>query len=231
MKVVLVTAATRGMGESISRRLADDGYKLTLMSRSQAALDLADELGGVGYAGSVSSPADLKAAVDCAIATYGRIDGVVCNSGHAPKGDLLELTDGDWNDGFELLFLNTVRIARLVTPTMRSQGGGSIVNISTFGAIEPSLAFPVSSAVRSGLGAFVKMYADSYAADGIRMNSVVPGFIDSYDVDETTRRSIPMQRPGRVAEIASAVAFLLSDESSYITGQSLRVDGGLTRSF
>ncbi len=219
------------MGEAISRRLAEDGYKLTLMSRSQAAHDLAGELGGVGFTGSVSSAADLKGAVDCALETYGRLDAVVCNTGHAPKGELLALSDEEWYGGFDLVFLNTVRLARLVTPTMLDQGGGSIVNISTFGAIEPSLSFPVSSALRSGLGAFVKMYADRYAADRIRMNSVLPGFIDSYDVDEATRRSIPMLRAGHVSEVASAVAFLLSDDGAYVTGQSIRVDGGLTRSF
>ena len=230
-KTALITAASRGMGAAISRRLAADGYNLVLMSRSDDVLALADELGGVAVTGSVTEAADIARAVDGAIANYGRIDAVVCNTGHAMKGELLTLGDSDWHDGLDLMVLNTVRLSRLVTPHMLRQGGGSIVNISTFGAVEPSLDFPLSSALRASLGAFVKLYSDRYAGEGIRMNSVLPGFVDSYEIDESVRAAIPMQRPSTVAEIASVVAFLVSDESSYVTGQSLRVDGGMTRSF
>ena len=121
-------------------------------------------------------------------------------------------------------------MARLVTPIMEEQGGGAFVNISTFSAFEPSSEFPVSSVLRAGLGSFTKLYADQYAASGIRMNTVQPGFVDSYKVDEETRAQIPMERPAQTREIADVVAYLLSPESSYITGQNIRVDGGLTES-
>jgi NAD(P)-dependent dehydrogenase (short-subunit alcohol dehydrogenase family) len=126
--------------------------------------------------------------------------------------------------------LNVVRMTRLVTPVMLRQGGGAIVNVSTFSAFEPSPAFPLSSSLRAALAGFTKLYADRYAAEGVRMNNVLPGFIESFEIDDETRGSIPMQRQGSVVEIAKTVAFLLSSDSGYVTGQNLRVDGGLTRS-
>lgn len=218
------------MGAAIARRLHADGYRLALMSRSGDVAALAEEVGGVAHTGSVADAADLGAFVERALDAYGRIDAAVCNTGHPPKGDLLDITDADWHAGLDLAFLNVVRLARLITPVMERQGGGAIVNVSTFGAVEPSLAFPVSSAVRAGLGAFVKLYADRYGPSGVRMNSVLPGFIETYDVDDDTLARIPARRVGGVAEIAATVAFLLSDGGAYITGQSVVVDGGLIRS-
>ncbi|MEO1368020.1 MAG: SDR family oxidoreductase [Acidobacteriota bacterium] len=229
-KVAVITAASQGMGAGVARRLHADGYRLALLSRSEKIHDLARELGAAAVQGSVDRPEDLDSLVDSALERYGRIDAAVCNTGHPPKGDLLELDDAAWHSGLDLVFLNVVRIARRVTPVMQRQGGGSLVAISTFGAVEPSLTFPVSSALRSALGAFVKLYADRFGGDGIRLNAVLPGFVETYDVNEETRARIPLGRPAAVDEIASTVAFLLSDGGGYITGQSLLVDGGLTRS-
>jgi NAD(P)-dependent dehydrogenase (short-subunit alcohol dehydrogenase family) len=229
-QVAVVTAAGRGIGAACARRLADDGYTPVLLSKSGAAKDVAEELGGVGFEGSVTDPADLEALVDAALDRYGRIDVVVNNTGHPATGDLLDIEDGDWHAGLDLVLLNVVRMARLVTPVFEEQGGGSVVNVSTFSAYEPSLDFPVSSVLRAGLGAFTKLYADRYADDGIRMNCVLPGFADSYEVDDGTLAEIPMGRPAKVEEIADAVAYLASDDASYVTGQNLRVDGGLTDS-
>lgn len=229
LPTALITAAGRGMGAACARELAARGYRVFLMSVSDNAKQLAAELGGVGLQGSVTETADLQALVQTALDAAGRIDAVVNNTGHPPKGELLDLSDDDWHYGLDLLLLNVIRMARLVAPTMQAQGGGAIVNISTFAAFEPSLAFPISAALRAGLGSFTKLFADRYAADGIRMNNVLPGFIESYAVDDATRARIPMQRPGTVAEIAQTVAFLLSDKAAYITGQNIRVDGGITR--
>lgn len=228
--VAIVTAAGRGIGAAVARRLSADGYRLVLMSGSGGAERLAQELGAVGLTGSVTSSADLSRLVETAVGELGGVDAVVNNTGHPPKGDLLEIPDEDWHSGLDLLLLNVVRIARLVTPIMQSRGGGAIVNVSTFSAFEPSLSFPVSSVLRAGLGGFAKMYADRYAADGIRMNNVLPGFIDSYPESDETIARIPAGRYGTVEELAAAVSFLLSPDAAYLTGQNIRVDGGLTRS-
>lgn len=200
------------------------------MSKSDNAIEIADELDATGVVGSVTNADDIEKVIETAFESHGRIDAVVNSTGHPATGDLLDISDSDWHDGLDLVFLNVVRIAREATPIMVETGGGSIVNISTFSAYEPSLDFPVSSALRAALGSFAKMYADRYAAENVRMNNVLPGFVDSYDIDQETVETIPAERQAETSEIADAVAFLASSDASYITGQNLRVDGGLTRS-
>lgn len=229
-KVAILTGAGKGMGGAAARELSQRGWKVALLSPSGNAETLAKKLGGIGVTGSVTEEADLKALVDKAMATWGRIDGAVLSTGHPPKGDLLTLTDADWIKGLDLVILNVVKIARLITPIMEKQGGGAIVNISTFAAFEPDSGFPISSSLRAALAGFTKLYADRYAARNIRMNNVLPGFINSYPENETIRARIPMGRYGTVEEIAKTVAFLLSEDAGYITGQNIRVDGGITRS-
>jgi NAD(P)-dependent dehydrogenase (short-subunit alcohol dehydrogenase family) len=229
-KVAIVTAAGSGMGAACARELARRGYAVALMSTSGKAEALAKELGGLGLTGSVTEEADLEALVGGTLERYGRIDGVVNSTGHPASGEILDLTDEQWHEALDLVVLNVVRIARLVTPAMLRQGGGAIVNVSTFSAFEPSPTFPLSSSLRAALAGFTKLYADRYAAKGVRMNNVLPGYIESFEIDEDTRESIPMRRRGSVAEIAKTAAFLLSEDSGYITGQNIRVDGGLTRS-
>ncbi len=229
-KVAIITAASRGMGAAITRRLHREGFRISAMSRSEGVMDLAEEINGLGHIGSVTDPDALQELVGGTLDAYGRIDALVCNTGHPPKGDLLDISDESWREGMDLVLLNVVRMARLVTPVMEKQGVGAIVAISTFGAVEPSLAFPVSSSLRAALGAFAKLFSERYAGSGIRMNCVLPGFIETYEVDTEIREKIPMGRPGLTEEVAGAVAFLLSEDAGYLTGQSLRVDGGITRS-
>ena len=229
-KAAIVTAAGKGVGAAIARELAAAGYRVSLLSNSGGAVELAEELGGMGMTGSVTEPADLATLVESTLERFGRIDAVVNNTGHPPKGELLEITDDEWHRGLDLLILNVVRMARLVTPIFVKQGGGAMVNISTFSAFEPALAFPVSSSLRSGLAGFTKLYADRYAESGIRMNNVLPGYMDNYPESAETLAKIPMERYARVEEVAKTVRFLLSEDAGYITGQNIRVDGGITRS-
>lgn len=229
-KTALIVAGGSGMGAAAARALAADGFRVAILSSSGKGEALARELGGIGVTGSNLEPADLQRLVDQAMSAWGRIDAVVNSAGHGPKGPLLELTDEQWHLGMEFYLLNVVRITRLVTPVFQSQGGGSIVNISTYATFEPEAAFPTSGVFRAGLAAFTKLYTDQMAADGIRMNNVLPGFIDSLPEKEDRRARIPMGRYGTVDEVATLIAFLASDRSAYITGQNIRIDGGITRS-
>ncbi|WP_031478920.1 SDR family oxidoreductase [Maridesulfovibrio frigidus] len=229
-KVAVITAGGSGMGAGAARKLASEGYQVAILSSSGKGEALAKELGGLGFTGSNRSPEDISNFINAVMEKYGRIDVAVNSAGHGPKGDILEMKDEDWIAGMEVYLLNVIRVVRLVTPIMLEQGSGSIVNVSTYACFEPEALFPTSGVFRSGLAAFSKLFADQYAAKGIRINNILPGFIDSLPETDERRNRIPMGRYGKVEEIAEAIAFLASEKSSYITGQNLRVDGGITRS-
>ena len=229
-KVAIVTGAGSGIGAAIAEELAGRGYGVAILSSSGKGEALAERLGGIGVTGSNLVPGDLARVVELCVGRWGRIDALVNSAGHAPKGELLKLTDADWHLGLDMMLLNVVRACRLVTPVMEKQGKGAILNISTYATFEPEPFFPLSGAYRAGLAAFAKIYADTYAAAGIRINNLLPGFIDSLPEKEQFRARIPMGRYGTTLEVARTAAFLLSDDAGYITGQNLRVDGGITRS-
>ena len=229
-KVAVITAGGSGMGAMAARRLAEEGFEVAILSSSGKGELLAKELGGIGVTGSNQSNDDLKQLVDQAFDRWGRIDALVNSAGHGPRAPLLDLSDDDWHRGMEVYFLNVARPTRLVTPIMQHQKSGAIVNISTFATFEPDPVFPTSGVFRAGLAAYTKLFADRYAADNIRMNNVLPGFIDSLPEKPEFRERIPMGRYGKAEEVAELIAFLASDRAAYITGQNIRIDGGITRS-
>ncbi|MCB1221089.1 MAG: SDR family oxidoreductase [Planctomycetales bacterium] len=224
--VALVTAASRGIGEACARALHAKGFRLALMSRSEAVVPLAEELGAFHVQGSVTDFNDLKKLFHGALGQYGRVDCVVCNTGHAAKGALTDITDEQWIEGMEMYFLSVARLARLVTPVMAGQGGGVFVNISSAAAINPNSDYPVSCALRAALGNYTQLFASQHASQGIRMNNVLPGFVDNHPVSEKNLSPIAMGRPASPAEVANVVAWLASAESSFVNGQEITVDGG-----
>lgn len=228
-KVALITAGGSGMGAAAARRLAADGFKVGILSSSGKGEALAAELGGFGVTGSNQSVDDLQKLVAGALERWGRIDALVNSAGHGPRKPILEITDDDWRTGMDVYFLSAVRPTRLVTPVMQKQKSGVIINISTAWAFEPSAMFPTSATFRAGLASFTKIYADTYGGDNIRMNNVLPGWIDSLPATDERRDSVPLKRYGTSQEIAATISFLLSDGAAYITGQNIRVDGGVTR--
>ena len=229
-KVALITAGGSGMGAEAARKLAADGFEIGVLSSSGKGEALAKEFGGIGVTGSNQSTDDMKKLVDLAVTRWGRIDVLVNSAGHGPRAALLDISDEQWHTGMDIYLMNVIRATRLVTPIMQAQKSGAIVNISTAWVGEPSAMFPTSAVFRAGLAVFTKLFADQYAADNIRMNNVLPGWIDSLPQLDERRQGVPMQRYGTSAEIAATVAFLASDGAGYITGQSLKVDGGLMRS-
>ncbi|MBK0399856.1 SDR family oxidoreductase [Limibaculum sp. M0105] len=228
-KVALVTAGGSGMGADAARRLAADGFRVGILSSSGRGEELGGELGGFGVTGSNRSVDDIARLVDGAVTRWGRIDVLVNSAGHGPKGEILGISDEDWHMGLEVYLLNVIRPSRLVAPIMAKHGSGAIINISTFAAFEPDPLFPTSGVFRAGLASFTKLFADRYAADNIRMNNILPGFIDSLPETDDRRARIPLGRYGRQVEVSSLIAWLASEEGSYVTGQNWRIDGGLTR--
>ena len=225
-KTAIITAASQGIGEACARKLSALDYNLILMSRSKKIKLLADELGCISIQGSVTENNDLKEVVQLALDTFGGLNSVVNNTGHAPKGDLLKITDHEWYASIDILLMNVIRISRFIVPAMK-ENGGSIVNISAFGAENPSLDFPTSSVVRSALTSYTKLFSRRHGQYNIRMNNLLPGFVDSYSVTDEIRNNIALEREASVNEIANGVSFLLSEESKYITGQNLVMDGSL----
>lgn len=229
-KIVALIASGSGMGADAAKHLSSKGYQVAIMSSTNKAKKLADDLGGFGYVGSNLLAENIEEFINKVYAKYKRLDVLVNSAGHGPKGEILEISDEDWHNGMDVYLLNVIRSSRIVTPIMQKQKNGSIINISTFAIFEPESNFPTSGVFRSGLATFTKLYSNKYAKDNIRMNNVLPGFIDSLPEKDEFLKRIPLKRYGKVSEISSVIELLASNGGAYITGQNIRVDGGFTKS-
>jgi len=229
-KIAAFIASGTGMGADAAKHLHSKGYNIAIMSSSGKGEKLANQLGGLGFTGSNLISKDINYFIEKVYKNFGKIDVLINSAGHGPKGEILEINDEEWFKGMEVYFLNVVRASRAITPIMQKQKNGSIINISTFAIFEPEESFPTSGVFRSGLSSFTKIYSNKYAKDNIRMNNILPGFIDSLPLKEDFLKRIPLKRYGKVNEISAVVEMLASDGGGYITGQNIRVDGGITRS-
>ena len=229
-KIAAFIASGTGMGADAAKHLHSKGYNIAIMSSSGKGEKLANQLGGLGFTGSNLISKDINYFIEKVYKNFGKIDVLINSAGHGPKGEILEINDEEWFRGMEVYFLNVVRASRAITPIMQKQKNGSIINISTFAIFEPEESFPTSGVFRSGLSSFTKIYSNKYAKDNIRMNNILPGFIDSLPLKEDFLKRIPLNRYGKVSEISAVVEMLASEGGGYITGQNIRVDGGITRS-
>ena len=229
-KIAAFIASGSGMGADAAKHLSSKGFDIAIMSSSGKGEELAHKLGGLGFTGSNLITNNIEHFIEKVLLKFGKIDVLVNSAGHGPKGDILEIKDKEWIEGMEIYLLNVVRSSRIITPVMQKQKNGSIINISTFATFEPDPNFPTSGIFRSGLASFTKLYSDKYAKYNIRMNNILPGFINSLPEKEEFIKRIPLKRYGKVCEISAVVEMLASDGGGYITGQNIRVDGGITRS-
>ncbi len=243
-KVYVVTGGSRGLGRATAAALVSDGARVVVSSRSQDSVDAAvADLGDDRAAGVAGDNADPDAAdqlVARAIERFGRLDGAVISVGGPPAGGVREITDEQWRQAFESVFLGAVRMARTVAGAM--SGGGSIVFVLSTSVKAPIAGLAISNGLRPGLAMIAKTLADELGPQGIRVNGLLPGRIETERVQEldngtpdpaATKRghlaAIPLGRYGDPAEFGAVAAFLLSPAAGYVNGAMIPVDGGITR--
>ena len=252
-KVALVAASSKGLGYGIAKALAANGAKVSLCSRSAADVAAAAEtiasdcgVDTLATACDVRVGGDIQAWVDKTVAAWGAIDCLLVNAGGPPAMTLSEASDDDFQAAFELTLLSSFRMIRMTVPHMSA--GGSILTVTSSSIKEPSPRLGLSTVMRAGVAGMVKTLADELAGDGIRLNNLIPGRIDTdrvaqldavtsektgLSMDDVKARAIaniPLGRYGTIDDFGAAGAFLLSPAASYITGATLRVDGGAMRS-
>ncbi len=250
-KVAMVAGASRGLGYAVAKALADEGAHVSIASRDEAAIKAAaQQIGG----DVLALPVDVKSADairDWAAAVeqkFGGIDLLFTNSGGPPAGATLSFDDSAWQESAELLLFSTLRMIRAAVPSMQKRGGGSILVSTSSSVKEPAFNLGLSTVLRASVSALAKTLALELAADGIRVNQIIPGRIDTdrvkqldeinamkqgVSVEEAKKRAIstiPLGRYGAIDEFGRVGAFLLSDAAAYVTGATVQVDGGLIRS-
>lgn len=250
-RVAMVAAASKGLGRAVAESLAAEGCRLSICSRSLQSLEpVREALGGdsLAVACDVSRPEDLQRWYDETVARFGQVDILVTNTGGPPAAEFLQLTEAQWYEGVESTLMNVIRLSRLVIPGMQSRKWGRIVHLTSFVAKQPVALLTVSSTLRAGISGLTKTLADQVAQNGILVNAVLPGHfltdrqkhlselrakeqgITPQEYLDKAVHAIPVGRYGQPRELGDTVAFLCSERASFITGVSLQIDGGQTRS-
>ena len=237
-RTAIVCGASAGMGLAIAQALAAEGANVAMFARRRKVLDVeAERLGALAVQGDVTNPQDCERLVERTVAAFGGVDVLVNNSGGPPRGSALEVDDESLEAAVALLLLSAVRLTNLCLPHLRRSPGGRVINIESSTVREPADNLALSNAIRPGVVGWAKTLSREIGPDGITVNTIAPGRIDTERLaevypegpTEADLKVIPLRRIGRPEEIADVVCFLASDRSSYVTGTTIAVDGGLTR--
>lgn len=239
-KTALVTAASQGIGLAVAEGLAAEGVRVALCARTPGAAERAAAAiggGAAGFVADVSRQGDIDRLFDDVQASVGAPDILVVNAGGPPAGTPSELGVSGWDEAFQLTLMSAVRLAQGALPAMRRRGWGRVVNVTSLSVREPIPTLTLSNAFRAAVTGYAKTLAGEVARDGVTVNSVAPGYTATAHVEEVfgeeARRrleaDIPAGRFARPGKIAAAAVFLASAGAGYITGQTLLVDGGLTK--
>ena len=245
----MVAASSQGIGLATAKLLAAEGARLSICARREDVLEAAAaEIGGDtrSYVVDVTDADDLAFWAEETRRDLGSPSILVTNTGGPPAGNWTEMTDAQWQSGFDSTLLNVVRLVRLVAPEMQAAGWGRVVHVTSLVAKEPNAVLPISSTLRAGISALVRLQAKELAPHGITVNAVLPGNTltdrqrhlaeiraerEGITLEEALERAgqaVPVGRLGRPEEIAAAIAFLCSEAASYVSGTNLLVDGALT---
>ena len=238
-RTAVVCGASAGMGLAIAEALAAEGVNVAMFARRRELLEReAERLGALAVRGDVRDPADLERLVERTVQAFDGIDVLVNNSGGPPRTSALELNDRLLQDAVDLLLQSVVRLTGLCLPYLAKSGHGRVINITSSTVREPVDNLALSNTVRPAVIGWAKTLAREVGPDGITVNSIAPGRIDTERLAEVypdgpteeDLQAIPLRRFGQTAEIADVVCFLASDRASYVSGTTIAVDGGLSRS-
>jgi meso-butanediol dehydrogenase / (S,S)-butanediol dehydrogenase / diacetyl reductase len=245
-KVALITGAATGIGEAVARRFAAQGAKVGITGRRAAPLaELANEIGALSLPGDVTDAPTVERSIAKLVGEFGGLDIVVNNAGIAIVGSVEQIDDADWSSVLDINLNGTRRVMRAALPHLRARGGGAVVNISSIGAFVAARNNAVYGTAKAALVALTKSLARDYGPEGIRVNALCPGWVDTPMLDPllhmlSKERGIttaearallvqfnPLNRMARPVEIARCVEFLATDASSFVTGTTLLADGGM----
>jgi len=237
-RTAIVCGASAGIGLGIAEALADEGANVVMFARRADVLEReAERLGALAVAGDVTSAGDVERLVQQTVDARGGIDILVNNSGGPPRTLAVGLTEQQVEDAVRLLLVSAVRLTGLCLPYLRRSASGRVVNVTSSTVKEPVDALALSNAVRPGVVGWAKTLSRELGSQGITVNSIAPGRIDTDRIrevypdgpTEADLRAIPLRRLGTPREVGDLVAFLCSDRAAYLTGTVIAVDGGLAR--
>ena len=237
-RTAIICGASQGMGLAIAEAFVREGMNVAMFARRRKVLETeAERLGALGVQGDLTNPQDCERLVHRTVDAFGGVDVLVNNGGGPPRGPALEVDDESLESAVALLLLSAVRLTNLCLPHLRRSAAGRVINIESSTVKEPADNLALSNAVRPGVVGWAKTLSREVGPDGITINTIAPGRIDTERLaevypdgpTEADLRTIPLRRLGRPDEIAAVVCFLASDAGSYVTGTVIPVDGGLVR--